>query len=138
MTDYKSTDLATISTLSTTDVVYICSGGVDYQTTVGAILKMPVPISYKTADYTAALADAETLIEMNSASATVFTIPPNSSVAFPIGTVIEVARMGAGAVTINQGSGVTINPADDLAISAQFKSAFLRKTATDTWIANVA
>lgn len=137
MTDYKSTDLATISTLSTTDVVYICSGGVDYQTTVGAILKMPVPISYKTADYTAALADAETLIEMNSASATVFTIPPNSSVAFPIGTVIEVSRMGAGSVTIAQGSGVTIYPSNSQTVAAQYKSAFLRKQATDTWIVNV-
>jgi len=50
--------------------------------------------------YTAVLADADTYIQFNNASAITFTIPPNSSVAFPVGTVIQMEQTGAGALSI--------------------------------------
>ena len=47
---------------------------------------------------------------MNSASANNLTIPPTSSVNFPVPTYVYVEQMGAGTTTIITGSGVTINP----------------------------
>jgi hypothetical protein len=99
-------------------------------TTVGAP-------NVQTASYTLTLADAGKAVEISSASATTLTIPPNSAVAFPIGTVIEVHRYGAGTVTLAAGAGVTIRSAGSkLAIGNQYSSVSLRKRATDEWILN--
>jgi hypothetical protein len=56
--------------------------------------------------YTTILGDAGNLITMNNASASTLTIPPNSSVAYSLGTVLCVQQIGAGAVTLTQGGGV--------------------------------
>jgi hypothetical protein len=94
----------------------------------------------QTASYTLVLGDAGKVVEENSASATVVTIPPNSSVAFPTGTVIEICRIGAGSVTITPGSGVTIPNRLEAAgttsrtINAQYSTVSIRKRATDTWV----
>lgn len=66
-------------------------------------------INTQTAPYTLVLTDASKLVRMNVVSATNLTIPPNSSVAFVVGTVLYVEQMGAGTITILAGSGVTIN-----------------------------
>ena len=57
------------------------------------------------------LADADNkLITYSSTSATTITIPPESSVAFPVGSIINVIKIGAsGTTTITQGAGVTIS-----------------------------
>lgn len=87
------------------------------------------------ASYTLVLSDANKAIEANSASAITFTVPPNSSVAFPIGTLIEISRYGAGSVTIAAGAGVTIRSRSSLlSISNQYSAASLRKRATDEWV----
>jgi hypothetical protein len=92
-------------------------------------------VTSRTASYTLALTDANKALEMNSASSTTVTIPTNASVAFPVGTVIEIARVGAGAVTIAAAGGVTIQSADgSLALRGQYSVASIRKRATDTWL----
>ena len=94
-----------------------------------------VTMSSKTADYTlSALTERDSMIEMNSASATTLTVPPNSSVAYPVGTSIDILRVGAGAVTVAAGSGVTVNATPGLKLRAQWSSATLVKRATDTWV----
>ncbi len=86
--------------------------------------------------YTLVFADAYRTVEMNNASANTLTVPPNSSVAFPIGTTIDVVQTGAGKTTIAPGSGVTINSAGGLlSVGAQWSRVTLRKRATDTWVA---
>src|SRR3990167_5115027 len=55
--------------------------------------------------YTAVLADANKYILFTAATAVAFTIPPNSSVAFPVDTVIALEQNGAGVVTITPGAG---------------------------------
>lgn len=91
--------------------------------------------STKTTSYVLALVDANTIVEMNSASATTVTVPPNSSVAFPVGTVIGVDRLGAGTVSFVQGSGVTIrSPNSMLGLRVQYSGGSLRKRATDEWV----
>lgn len=92
-------------------------------------------ITGQTANYTLVLADAATLIRQNVASANTVTIPPNSSVAFPIGTQIIITQTGAGQITFTAGAGVTINSAGGATKSrVQYSTATIIKTLTDTWL----
>jgi len=85
--------------------------------------------------YTLVIGDAGKLIEMNNAAANTLTVPPNSSVAFPTGTKIDIVQIGAGQTTIDAGSGVTINSKDgNLNLTGQWSAATLVKRATDTWV----
>ena len=85
------------------------------------------------------LADSDNvLITFSSTSATTITIPPESSVAFPLGSVINVIKIGAsGTTTISQGAGVTISSTGAVAtaptLRAAFSAASCIKVATDTW-----
>ncbi len=88
----------------------------------------------KTANYTLILADARKAVEMDVASANTVTVPPNSSVAFPIGTVVEVVQVGAGQTSIVEGSGVTVDTPGTLGLAGQWSTVWLRKRATDGWL----
>jgi len=81
------------------------------------------------------LADKNKVVEMNVASGNTLTIPPNSSVAFAVGTQIRVLQTGAGQCTLTAGAGVTVNATPGLKLRAQWASATLLKRATDTWVA---
>jgi hypothetical protein len=106
----------------------------NYTDTQDAAMRRPV-LNTQTASYTLVLTDERKLVQMNSASATTVTVPPNSSVAFSVGAVIDVQMIGAGNVTITAGAGVTINAPDSLAVmSRQYAVVRLQKTATDTWV----
>lgn len=88
--------------------------------------------------YTLVLADAGKLIR--SASGThAWTVPPNSSVAFPIGTVISLRNaVGGGTVTITRGSGVSIYIGGETTSKdptfAEGGIATLVKEDTNTWV----
>lgn len=85
--------------------------------------------------YTAVLGDDGKLVTCDNASAIALTIPPNSSVAFGIGTQINIMQLGAGQVTITAGAGVTLRSAGTkLKTSAQYAVATCCKIATDTWV----
>jgi hypothetical protein len=93
----------------------------------------------QTADYTPVLNDQyQTITPMNKSTAINFTIPTNASVAFPIGTVLTVLNIGAGACTIKAVTSGTTTVLSAGATAAQpsltqYKSAACIKTATDTW-----
>ena len=85
--------------------------------------------------YTLAMTDDGKVVEMNNASANTLTVPPNSSVAFPVGSQIVVLQTGAGQTTLAAGAGVTVNSKDgNLKLSAQWCAATLIKRATDVWV----
>jgi hypothetical protein len=87
-----------------------------------------------TASRTLALTDAKKKLRANHATVAInYTIPPNSSVAFPIGTWIMIEMTGTAQVAIVAGSGVTINPSTKLKVNGQYTSGVLTKEATDTW-----
>jgi len=87
-------------------------------------------------NYTLVLSDAGKLVQMLVASANTLTIPPNSSVAFPVGTQILVVQFGAGQTTLVAGSGVNINSKDgNLKLSAQYCGVTLIQRTTDRWYA---
>jgi hypothetical protein len=88
--------------------------------------------------YTTVLADNGKLVTQTNASAITTTIPPNSSVAYPVGAQINVVQLGSGQVTFAQGAGVTIvstgATASAPALRAQYSTATAIQTATDTWL----
>lgn len=70
--------------------------------------------SDQTADYTAVIGDSyQKLVYMNKATAVAFNIPTNASVAFPVGTVLNVLNKGVGTVTIS-----AVTPATTTIVSA--------------------
>lgn len=85
--------------------------------------------------YTLALTDAGDVVTLTNGSAITVTVPLNSSVAFPIGTQVTLAQMGAGQVTVAGAVGVTVYAADSfLKLRTQYSSGTLIKTATNTWL----
>jgi len=84
--------------------------------------------------YTLAFNDIGQLVTLDNASAITLTIPTNASVAFPIGTTINLYRKGAGTVTVG-GASVTIRSADSkLKLRVQYSTASLTKIGTDEWV----
>jgi hypothetical protein len=92
-------------------------------------------INAQAASYTLVLADKNKLVEVGNASANTLTVPPNSSVAFPVGSTLTILQTGAGQCTITAGAGVTINGTPGLKLRTTWSSATLIKRATDTWVA---
>jgi hypothetical protein len=94
------------------------------------------PIIVKTDSYTlSALTERDSLIEMGKATAQTVTIPLNATVAYPVGTSIDILQTGAGQVTIAPVSGsVTVNATPGLKLRTQWSSATLFKRAENTWV----
>jgi hypothetical protein len=100
-----------------------------------------VPTTQSGTSYTAVLGDAPAAqnymgyIQFTNAAAIAFTIPPNASVAFPIGTTIAIEQTtAAGIVTLTPGAGVTLNSRGALlATAGQYAVAQVKKVATNTW-----
>lgn len=96
----------------------------------------PQPINAQVGtSYTAVLADQGYLITCTNAAAIAFTIPANASVAYPVGTVIDIVQMGAGQVTIGITSD-TVSGQPGLKIAAQYGRARIQKLTATTWIAS--
>ena len=97
-------------------------------------------LNAQTATYTVVLTDNRNkLVTMSVASANDFLIPTNASVAFPIGSVINVIQIGAGQTTIKAVTSgtTTISSTGATAttpkLRAQYSAASCIKVATDTW-----
>lgn len=84
--------------------------------------------------YTPVIGDASQLVTLNNSSAITLTVPTNTSVAYPVGTHIDIAQLGAGQVTVVGDTGVTVNGTPGLKLSAQYAGARLTKLATNTWV----
>jgi len=88
--------------------------------------------------YTTVLADNGRLVTLTNGSAIAVTIPPNSSVAYPVGAQINLAQLGAGQVTVSGGSGVTVVSTGATAASpkarAQYSTLTAVQTSTDNWL----
>lgn len=85
--------------------------------------------------YTLVLGDAGKLVEISNASANALTVPPNSSIAFPVGTAIVIRQYGVGTTTITAGAGVTLRSRGAVfALAGQYGEASITKRATDEWV----
>ena len=93
------------------------------------------PIVAKTASYTlSALTERDSVIEVNSASAVTITVPLNATIAYPVGTSIDILQTGTGQITVAGAAGVTVNATPGLKLRTQWSGATLFKRATDTWV----
>ena len=124
-----STTEGVIAWNSTLDKIIVGDG-----TTAREFASSTVQTNAQIASYTTVLADKDKVIEMSNASANNLTIPLNSSVAYPIGTVINVVQTGVGQTTVVATVGVTINGTPGLKLRAQWSGASLIKRGTDTWV----
>lgn len=117
------------------DAIHAIVNAIDTATPATAVLLAGVIANNQTGtSYTLVLADAGKVVELNNAGAITLTIPPNSSVAYPIGTCIELWQQGAGQVNVAAGSGVTLrSPSSMTHLNGQYASATLRKRATNEW-----
>ncbi len=93
-----------------------------------------VSTNAQNASYTIVASDKMKIVEMNVASANNLTVPPNSSVAYTVGTQINILQTGAGQTTVVAGSGVTVNATPGLKLRAQYSYATLIKRAENTWV----
>lgn len=79
--------------------------------------------------------DKNKLVTLTNAGAITLTLPPS---VFTAGQQIHIARMGAGGVTLAQGSGVTIVSTGATAsaptLRAQYSTGTIICTATDTFL----
>lgn len=84
--------------------------------------------------YTLQLADQGDLIRMTNAAANTVIVPTNATVAFPVGTVVNVRQSGTGTTTISPATGVTINaPQDEFTTDGEEFGVAIVKVATDEW-----
>lgn len=94
-----------------------------------------VSICAQTSSYTLVLDDKSKLVTMSNESANTLTIPLNSSVAYPVGSWIDIITIGAGTCTITADSGVTLNgTGGGTKPLSQWAGARLYKIAENTWI----
>jgi len=85
--------------------------------------------------YTLVLTDDGKIVTCDNAASITLTVPPNSSVAFGIGTQVNIMQLGAGQVTIAAGSGVTLrSEGSKLKLKGQYAVATCAKIASDTWV----
>lgn len=84
--------------------------------------------------YTLLLSDQNKVIECYANSAITLTIPPSSSVAFPVGSVIEVFQVSTGQITVAAGNGVSILTPSGYATRAIYATISLRKRLVDEWV----
>jgi hypothetical protein len=118
-----------VGNLETTGVVF--SDGTQTKQGVPSI----TTIAAKVDSYTlSSLTERDTIVEISKASATTLTIPTNSSVAYPVGTTIDIIQTGSGQVTIAGAGGVTVNATPGLKLRTQWSSATLLKRAENTWL----
>jgi hypothetical protein len=101
--------------------------------------KINLAFDAETASYTAVLANNGQVVTMDNSSANNFSIPTNASVAFPIGTQINVLQIGTGQTTIQAvTSGTTTIQSTGAApaapkLRARYSAATCLKAGTDLW-----
>lgn len=99
---------------------------------------MGAPVNQQNANYTLALTDAGKLIFANTGGPYAWMIPPQASVAWPIGTAFVFRSLAGGTVTIARGAGVALRIAGsatskDVAL-AQWGFATAMMDENDDWV----
>jgi hypothetical protein len=83
---------------------------------------------------TLALTDGNAFFVNTGSVEDTITVPPNSTVAFPIGAQLGFATQGTAAILLAQGAGVTINSLESYKqVKGSGGGAYLIKTGTNVW-----
>lgn len=115
--------------------ITITDGGAGGAVTVATLTTIN---TQATTTYTLVLTDAEKLVDLVSVSPITLTVPTAATVAFPVGTTIQVLQNTTGAVTVVGAGGVTIlTPTGYNAKTASPRAiVVLTKLSTNTWALN--
>lgn len=93
---------------------------------------MSVAINSQTSAYTLTATDKSKMVIVTSSSTANVTVPP---AVFSQGDVVYISRSGSGALSLTQGSGVTVTGTPGLALRAQGSVAAILCTGSNTFIA---
>jgi hypothetical protein len=124
------------ATSGTTSSARVSSTGLTFQPSTST-LSADGPVVDRRQDngqsssYTIALADRNRVVAFNGAGAQTVTIPNESSIDFPIGSVVYIARVGAGSLTLAAAAGVTLSKTGTFASNEEL---YVRKRASNNWI----
>ena len=125
-------------TATATELNYMVGVSSAVQTQLNAKATYTQPINSQSGTtYTLVLNDHKETVMCTSSSAVTVTIPPESSVAWPAGSIVTIIQNGTGNITVAAGSGVTLNTigsAGGRKTRYQHQIASLFKTGTDTWM----
>ena len=140
-TSGNATTATTAGTVTTAAQTAITSVGTLSALTVGGTTTMDVgiqkavSIAAENGNFTLDLTHAGKLISLGNGGAQSITVPPNSSVAFPIGTQIAFFDEQTGGVnTFVEGSGVTIRSKDSNKImDGNWTTVVIIKQGTNVW-----
>lgn len=136
----SSASLSSASLSSASIVAPYVSGSVQFDTSASVTLpsKTFFPEEYLSVSSSVTLNSTThryaTLEMTASAGTSVITVPADASDNFPVGSVIQIIRVGAGEVQVTASAGVTVNNALGSRLRAQWSTATLRKRSSNTWL----
>lgn len=136
----NSTDAALVSRANHTGTQTAATVS-DFNAAADARIALGIPVNTQNANYTLVLTDAGKAVVKDNGTAYAWTIPPNSTVAFPIGTMITArVKNAAGAITLTRGTGVVLRKAgsatDGNLTLAVWGMVTLLKEGTNDWVAS--
>jgi len=122
--------------LSTQDIAYLQAIEKNVASTsdglAGYSTKLREQVAVADTTYTFVLTDNGAYVRFTSGSAVTVTVPAEASVAFDVGTQIDVIQVGAGKVTF--GGSVTINSlSGNKSLGGQYAGGTLIKVDSDVW-----
>jgi hypothetical protein len=128
-------------TFASVTATTITAGVAQNNTSTTQVGYLVVPQNATSLSYTLALSDqGKHIYSTTMLSNQVITIPPDSSVGFPIGTAVTVVLQGLGSLSINTGTGVTMYLAGSgntgNKVLTAYGMATLMKVSTNTWFIN--
>jgi hypothetical protein len=131
MTDNVTASSTTTGTLVVTGGVGISGAVYAASGVIAGTLNSLYTENTTTSSKSFELADRNKVISCTNTSPITITVPTNSSVAFPIGSVVYVYRNGTGTVTIAAAGGVTLNKTGTMNLGEEF---YCRKRADNEWV----
>jgi hypothetical protein len=127
-----------VASSSTTTGTLVVTGGVGISGTLyssTAVIEGTVNAlrteNTKSAGHTLELADRDRVVNMNNSSPATVTVPNDSTVNFPVGSVVYINRTGAGSVTLAAAGGVTLSKTGTFNANEEL---ICRKRSSNNWI----
>jgi hypothetical protein len=124
------------ATSGTTSSARVSSTGLTFQPSTST-LSADGPVVDRRQDngqsssYTIALVDRNRVVAFNGSGSQTVTIPNESSVDFPIGSVVYIARVGSGSLTLAGADGVTVSKTGNFGLNEEIA---VRNRASNNWI----
>ena len=84
-----------------------------------------------TASHSLVLGDRNKVVNMNNSSAATLTVQNDSTVNFPVGSIVYMNRTGAGTVELSAAAGVTLSKTGTFGANEEI---YIRKRSANSWI----